>query len=364
MLFEQGETMMKKKSVVLHVTALCGILGAGNALADPVQIYGLIDAGLSRYSDAVDSTGKPIGQFTKMDTGVANANRIGFRGTEQLGDGLNVFFTLETGYTLDDGALGQGGAIFGRQAFLGMNGGYGSISVGRHYDFMVNQNAYSTGGATAAGLLAFGLHASPRTGYQLNDRIYAGDRLSNSIKFQSRKYGAWTFGAMVGLGEVPGNSVAGRSYSARVGYDAGPVSAGLAMTDLRDATGAASTRIYGLGGSYKFSAVRAYSLLTRVTNTSGQRRKVETAEIGATWTALPKVELSAGVQQQNRNLGIGWARQLTLVADYRFSVRTDVYVTGAFLRDRGFPAQTTAAVGVPASDGSQNTLRLGIRHLF
>ncbi|WP_075794981.1 porin [Massilia putida] len=355
---------MNKKLLALFPSTICMLIGTGQARADQVQIYGLVDAGLTRYSDSADSTGKDTGVFTKMDTGVANANRIGFRGTEQLGDGLNAFFTLETGFTLDDGALGQGGAIFGRQAFLGINGRYGSISVGRHYDFMVNENAYSTGGVTPAGLLAFGLHASPRTGYVLNDRIYAGDRVNNSVKFQSQKFGGWSFGALYGLGEVAGNNVASRAYSARVGYDDGPVSAGFALTDLRDPTGAFSTRIYGLGGSYKFGAVRAYGLLTEVSNNNGRYRKVDTVDLGVTWTAARQLELSAGVQHQRRNNGIGSADQLTLVADYRLSARTDVYATAAFLRDRGYPAQTTAAVGVPAAGGTQNALRAAIRHTF
>lgn len=345
--------------------ALCAapLCTAALAHADPVTIYGLIDAGLTRYSDSAVGTGGPR-PLTKMDTGVANANRIGFKGTEQLGDGVSAFFTLETGYTLDDGALGQGGLIFGRQAFVGIANKVGSVSVGRHYDFMINQNAYSTGAATVAGLLAFGLHASPRTAGVLNDRIYAGDRVNNSVKFQSQNFGGWSVGALYGLGEVPGNSAAGRTWSMRLAYDAGPASAGFAVTDLRDAAGVYTTRIYGLGGSYKLGSVRAFSLLTRVTNNSGRQLEANNAEIGASWSTSPTVDLSAGVQRQSRNNAIRSANQLTLVANYKLSTRTNVYAVGAFLRDRGFPAQTTAAVGVPDADGTQNALRIGVRHLF
>ncbi|GGY30715.1 porin [Pseudoduganella albidiflava] len=351
---------MKRTLRTLCAASLCTTTLAH---ADPVTIYGLIDAGLTRYSDSATAAGGPR-QLTKMDTGVANANRIGFKGVEQLGDGLSAFFTLETGYTLDDGALGQGGLIFGRQAFVGLANQYGSVSVGRHYDFMINQNAYSTGAATVAGLLAFGLHASPRTAGVLNDRIYAGDRVNNSVKFQSRAFGGWSVGALYGIGEVAGNSDAGRTYSVRVAYDAGPASAALAMTDLRDAAGVYTTRIYGLGGSYQVGSVRAFSLLTHVRNNSGRQLEATNAEVGATWAAAPLVDLSAGVQRQSRNNAIGSAHQLTLVANYKFSARTNVYAVGAFLRDRGFPAQTTAAVGVPDADGTQNALRIGIRHLF
>ncbi|SFV15100.1 porin [Pseudoduganella namucuonensis] len=351
--------MNSRKLFALAAASLCA--GAAHA-ADSVTIYGLIDAGLTRYSDAAVAGGST--SLTKMDTGVANANRIGFRGVENLGGGVDAFFTLETGYSLDDGTLGQGGLLFGRQAFVGLGNAVGSVSVGRQYDFMISQNAYATGAATVAGLLAFGLHANGRTGGVLNDRIYAGDRVNNSVKFQSQKFGGWSVGAMYGLGEVAGNSAAGRSYSARVAYDDGPLSAGFALTDLRDAAGLYSTRIYGLGANYQWGAVRPFALVTRVRSDAGAKPGADNYEIGATWAAGALVDLSAGAQHQSRNNGIGGADQLTLVANYKLSRRTNVYAVAAFLRDKGYPAQTTAALGAVAGDGSQNALRVGVRHLF
>lgn len=350
---------MQRKLFAFIAAASC----AGAVHADSVTIYGLIDAGFTRYSNTA-ANGVGTGSMTKMDTGVANANRLGFRGAEDLGGGTNVFFTLENGFNLDDGSLGQGGLLFGRQAFVGMGNRFGSVSVGRHYDFMINQNAYSTGAATVAGLVAFGLHASPRTGGVLNDRIYAGDRVNNSIKFQSNKFGSWSVGAMYGMGEVAGNSSAARTYSARVAYDNGPLSAAFAVTDLNDATGTHSTRIYGLGGGYKVGSVRGFGLITRVSTDSGERLAANNYEIGAGWNPTAPVDLTVGVQRQTRNNDIGTADQLTLTAAYMFSKRTTVYGVAAYLRDRGFPAQTTGGLGVPSSDGKQNTLRFGIRHLF
>jgi predicted porin len=325
--------MKSNKLCVYAAISLCA--GVAHA-ADSVTVYGLIDAGMTRYSD-VAVNGKSSAQ-TKMDTGVANANRIGFRSQEDLGGGLQAFYTLETGYTLDDGALGQGG--------------------------MISENQYSTGAATVAGLLAFGLHQSGRTGGVLNDRIYAGDRVNNAIKYQSPNWNGWSAGAMVGLGEVADNYAAGRSYSGRVGYDNGPFSAGFALTDLRDATGAYSTRIYGLGAYYRWGNIKPFALLTQVSSNAGKQPKANNYEIGATWTANPLLDLSAGVQRQTRNNSIGSADQLTLVANYSLSKRTNVYAVGAFLRDKGYAAQTTAAIGPAAADGTQNALRLGIRHQF
>jgi hypothetical protein len=79
-------------------------------------VYGLIDLGLTYYSSTLAQTKSLI----RMDSGIAQSSRLGFRGNEDLGGGNAAFFTLETGFSADTGVLGQGGAIFGRQALVGI----------------------------------------------------------------------------------------------------------------------------------------------------------------------------------------------------------------------------------------------------
>jgi predicted porin len=342
---------------------LAAVFASAYAHADNVALYGIIDVGLTRYSDVRVATGGGAA-LTKMDTGVAQANRLGFKGSEDLGGGTTAFFTLENGFNADDGSMGQGGLLFGRQAFVGIGNAYGNLSLGRQYDFMVNLNAYSTGAASAAGLLAFGLHAYSQAGLALNDRIYAGDRTNNSLKYTSRPINGFTFGAMYGLGEVAGNSDAGRTVSARAGYDAGALSTGFSYTDIKDALGVNSVRMFGFGGKYTFGAWTPYALLTQVKNTGGTKPKATNYEVGANYLLSVPVVLSAGYQVQTRNNGVGNARQLTLVADYIFSKRTDVYAALARVRDTGFNAQATGGLGLPSSTGSQTVMRLAVRHLF
>lgn len=338
-------------------------LGTSPAHADSVTIYGLLDAGITHYSN-VAVAGGGSSSINKMDTGVANGSRLGFRGSEDLGGGMTAFFTLENGLNIDDGSAGQGGALFGRQAFVGVGNAWGNLSLGRQYDFMINQNAYSTGAATVAGLVAFGLHAYSQGAGALNDRIYAGDRVNNSVKYTSKPLAGFTFGALYGFGEVAGNSDANRVYSARIGYDNGPASAGLAMTDVKDALGVTSKRMYGLGGSYVLGSVRPFALLTHVKNSAGARATASNYELGASWQVAPVVNLAAGYQKQTRNNDVRGADQLTLVADYQFSKRTNVYLVGAYVRDKGFNAQAVAGVGLPSTEGKQTVLRTGLRHMF
>jgi hypothetical protein len=65
-------------------------------------------------------------------------SRLGFRGSEDLGGGLKAIFTLETGVYVDTGTSGQGNRLFGRQAWVGLAGNWGQLTLGRNYNMLYN----------------------------------------------------------------------------------------------------------------------------------------------------------------------------------------------------------------------------------
>ena len=98
-----------------------------------LQIYGIMDAGVLR-----SDTGEPGGgKKTELATGNSAGTRLGFRGTEDLGGGLKALFNLEMGISNDTGTLltfGEpAGTVFGRRSFVGLQGGFGEVLVGRDY---------------------------------------------------------------------------------------------------------------------------------------------------------------------------------------------------------------------------------------
>ena len=101
---------MFKKSLIA-VAALSAL--AGSAMAADVQIYGRIDTGL-RYSQ-VDYDVPTVDDKTtfEMATGNSTGNRVGIKGSEDLGNGLTVGFVLENGFDADTGAEKYDG-LFGR----------------------------------------------------------------------------------------------------------------------------------------------------------------------------------------------------------------------------------------------------------
>jgi len=126
------ETVNNEKTLIC-AAALSMISSIASAQSN-VTIYGLIDANVTYNTDA---NAAKDGQF-KLNSGGMNTSRIGFRGTEDLGDGLKAIMQLESGVILDSGATD--GDLFGRQANVGLQGAFGKIIAGRSYsttyDFM------------------------------------------------------------------------------------------------------------------------------------------------------------------------------------------------------------------------------------
>ncbi len=114
---------MQKKTMTL---ALAGLLSAPSFAQSSMTIYGIVDLGY-RWSDKnIDSD---INSRAALDSGVMAQSRIGFKGTEDLGNGLKAGFVLERGLAADTGA-DMGG--WNRQALASLSSDrLGTLIFGR-----------------------------------------------------------------------------------------------------------------------------------------------------------------------------------------------------------------------------------------
>jgi predicted porin len=124
---------MKKKLLAL---AVLGSLAAPVFAQSNVQIYGIADAYM-QY-------GKLKGDDTMgIGDGGLLGSRLGFRGQEDLGNGLKAVFLLEEGFDIStgksaymsgtDSTANSGSEVFTRQAYVGIKGSFGQVSLGRQY---------------------------------------------------------------------------------------------------------------------------------------------------------------------------------------------------------------------------------------
>ena len=128
------------KKTLLAAALLAGFAGAASAQSS-VTLYGIVDGGL-RYQqvsrnnlDGTNNMGVAYGQ--------QSGNRFGMKGVESLGNGNNAIFAIESGLDLGNGMGQQGGRLFGRQSWMGVeNNAWGQVRLGRMInlttDYLVN----------------------------------------------------------------------------------------------------------------------------------------------------------------------------------------------------------------------------------
>ncbi|HFA6997179.1 TPA: porin [Neisseria gonorrhoeae] len=110
---------MKKSLIALTLAAL-----PVAATAD-VTLYGAIKAGVQTYRSVEHTKGK----VSKVETGSEIADfgsKIGFKGQEDLGNGLKAVWQLEQGASVAGTNTGWGN----KQSFVGLKGGFGTIRAG------------------------------------------------------------------------------------------------------------------------------------------------------------------------------------------------------------------------------------------
>lgn len=232
---------MKKSLLALAV--LGAFAGAASAQSN-VTVYGVFDIGLAHENNGVNSV-------NRMDSGNQSGSRLGFKGSEDLGGGLSAVFQIETGFNGDTGTLGQGGRIFGRQSYVGLNGGFGSVKLGRQYTplFLALDTIDPMGTGLTGGGSGITSLFNPGTG---------DVRMSNTIDY-SITAGPISAELAYGLGEVAGSSSGNRQIGASLAYANGPITGVLGYHNGNDATGNDSAKTTMLGGTYNFGVATAHA---------------------------------------------------------------------------------------------------------
>jgi len=361
------------KKISLAVAAI-GIASVAHAQSS-VTLYGKMDAGLTYVNNAGG------GKDFFFDNSVLYGNRWGLKGTEDLGGGTSTIFDLENGFNLGTGALKQGGAEFGREAWVGIQSSLGKVTLGKQNDFT---NDYVESFNVSSWGSGYAIHQGDF------DRMN-GDMLTNSIKFKSANYSGFDFGAMWSFSNQPGAFHNGAAWSAGGEYAQGPVKLGVAYTYLADPTvdpygaigvskffgqtvaSVANNTATDLNSSFKLSslgtlavgssyAIGKLTVLGNITNTTlklgGQSSVMQVYEIGTTYQFTPAMLGVVGYQHTNFEAN-HW-NQGSAGVQYALSKRTSVYVSADYLKASNGVDPTIGYSFAPSLTGSQWDARVGM----
>ena len=365
---------MKKSLVALAAMSVIGAVSAQSS----VTLYGLADAyvgseriGGGTYNALTGVQVTPNANVTTqtvVNSGGQNGSRWGLRVSEDLGGGLAAIAQFESGFNIDTGSqtdsLGRTQTLFGRQAFVGLKSGFGTVALGRQY------GPYDDMKGT---LSLQGNNAFDATGGGVNGTVYGpgigawvgyNPRINNSIKFQSNNYSGLSFSAIYGMGEDKSTNVSASStFGIGAMYANGPITVGLVHQNegfTRSATngknelentllaGAYDFGVAKLGGGYNEARVRA--------NGTADPKSKEwfialSAPLGAT-------TLKAQYARSKQNFGsVSYENDsIGLDAVYDFSKRTSAYV--------GYNATTFDQAGPTGGDLKNRRFGVGLRHKF
>jgi len=372
---------MQKKLIALAATTL--VSGVAFAQSN-VTIYGTVDMGFAHRSHNIQPGVK---SQNAINSGQSAASLLGFKGTEDLGNGNQALFVLEAGFQADDGRHSDD-AFFNEQAYLGLSGDWGTAIAGRlvapRFDFL-------------AAIDPFGSDSMGRFGNVYEDYQPLGaigidipvaniDRVNNALAYVSPDFSGFNVTAAYATNgidaENPGNSTDARVYTLLPRYTNGPLDVGLvwqrvSVKDAR-ALGIGTTKLdlnqWTLGASYDFDAVKlsvAYDNFKQKMSSGLYNPRMKSWLLGLS-VPFGRNEVQFSYNQSKlktaRADSYGKARQWAVGYTYELSKRTNFYAVYARLtnqkKDATYLREAHLTDASNDGEGYRRGFQFGLKHEF
>ena len=360
------------KGSALALSTLLGAMVSAHAQSN-VSIYGILDASVS-YAKAAQSK-------TALRSGDLLAQRLGFRGSEDLGSGLKASFMLEAGVSVDTGSgsatntnnqvtVGTpgGGLTFNRQSWVGLEGAWGALRLGRTFNPTYRQ--YIDFDPFGGG----GLGASQAAQSSLATYGYSpwavGLRHSNAVEYSLPTKGALTGQFMYAMGENASgadNSSDGNYLAGRLAYKFGQAQIGFAAGQMKNAA-KKNVDEYVLGGKYALGDVVLMGMYSY--SKEGIGTKQNGWLVGGTMrrnAMAYSLSLSGSQTKNPSGASIGKSQKLAALARYHLSKRSSVYLLGVYTRNSDGANQVPLFALTPADTAPNQNARaisVGLTHAF
>lgn len=225
---------MKKSLLALTFLGAAGVAQAQSS----VVIYGTLDVGVSKRTGTTTQVGK------------RDNNKLGFKGVEDLGNGVNALFQLEIRYEPDTGTLESNSRpLFQGQSRVGLQGAFGTVRLGRGLTpFMESIDAFDpwSGLPTPAGFKT-DIQVAGYTSDPLSAAGNSGNRFSNALFYNSPLLRGFQLNVAVASKEANGGPVI--------------IGRGTALAPQFTANSGADVVPYGVSATYNlgmFGALAAY----------------------------------------------------------------------------------------------------------
>ena len=326
---------------------LAAFAGAASAESS-LTLFGVVDVNL-RYLKNANVHESQVG------TDGITASRIGFRGVEDIADGLRAGFHLESAVVPDTGNINASGKFWHRRSTVSLYTRYGELRLGR--DTVPTWLAYVDGdvyGTTGIG-----------DGSKTYVALGGADTRLRSDNLVAYFLPSNPWGIYGTIASAPSEGVAGRRYAgARLGYRSGPMDASVAYSETDVATGTYKLAI--VSGSFDMAFAKFYGVAQKT-------ELLDAANVHVTLGVSVPVPGIGGTVKASYTRADGQgtletadAEQYVLGYIYDLSKRTAVYTTVSVIENKGtanFSVGGIAGFTQPQGTKSQG-VETGIRHSF
>jgi len=328
-------SMEQRRTVRQLAAAACACAWASQAPAqENVTIYGLFDLAMVKKSG---------GGTTALERG--NNNRLGFRGTEDLGGGLRATFHIQHRFRPDTGAVERAAVFWQGESTVGLSSDtWGTLRLGRGTTPIWQKNwAFEPWGASGfnASLAAFHVGNFTFSSDGTNDATVGSAnsaRSPNTVFYNSPVLAGFSAAVSAQIEKDAGAQSRNRGIS--LNYDRGPVALMLGGEENTD-----RDRMAFAAASYAFDGLKLMGSYARIDHDDAPSES--SYVVAATYTLARAGTLRAGF---GRNADVG-VKKLSLGYVHPLSRRTSLYVDGWRQETR------TAA-------DTFNAIALGISHSF
>lgn len=347
------EISMKKHLIAVAVVSVF----AAPAMAQNVQVYGVIDTGIQRFDNGTSNV-------TRSVDGAISTSRFGFRGSEDLGGGLKAIFNLEARLNPSAGTAGStannGTTLFNRAAMAGLSGGFGTIEIGQG-DTTTTQDIDSK--VTQAGNL--GLRATVGTASVTATNGELGSDVANVVRYTTPSFNGFT--AQVGYTSNNSSATTDANDSITdfyVQYEAGALGVYAGVTE-KDGVGTGKTDFKAIGAKYNFGPIAVGYTYSASDASTSNDNETKTHMLSAVYPlgnglAVHGVYAQAKLEGGNNQNGKGYTLALTKT----LSKRTMLY--GAYTDTNAESSATFGMTGVTAGGAGVDlsAVTVGVSHSF
>src|SRR5574337_1757815 len=373
---------MKKSLLALAALAsLGGFAGAASAQSS-VTVFGVVDESINYIENKNAAGAKNKSWYLAANQ--LNSNRLGFRGVEDLGGGLQAGFWLEAGMNNGTGFAGGGsgqvsngdttdtpsGQLFNRRSTVSLMGKWGEVRLGRDYNpSFWNWVFFDVNGANGLGQ-ALNL-ASP-----MGSSVGTIARTNNSVGYFLPSGLGGLYGQfMYAFGQSATGTSGNQYQGGRLGWAAGPFDIAGAYSETETGPAAralsgAKFKVSNIGASWDFKVAKVYGIWNEYKWDSAKQD---------TWGISASVPIGAGefraayasadrkghIPTLNTDINPDDAKMWSVEYVYNLSKRTALYTTYGQINNDGnanfgvLPGTNGSTVG-----GSSKGFNVGMRHSF